>query len=129
MLNILFFSIITILFIFSLYKEKTEKEDFIKFVLPKKNDTVNKSLKKLNIFFKDSFVNVKWRISFIFTILSIFIISLLKNKIPDNKDIVIYISVFFSCCYTAISYYTQKNMKKSLHNTNIILNKLKKISI
>ena len=47
MINVLFYILLIILFIYSIYKEKTDSEDFINSATPKKNDNHYKCLRKL----------------------------------------------------------------------------------
>ena len=115
MINVLFYILLIILFIYSIYKEKTDSEDFINSATPKKNDNHYKCLRKLKILINNSFVRVKWRVAFMFTILSIILISILENKIPCHRKIIIYVSLLFSCFYLSINYYVTKN------NTQIII--------
>ena len=71
-------------------------------------------------------ISVKWRSTFIFTMIAILLISMLKKKIPDSRELVIYISSIFACCYGCVQYLNKKNSEKILIHTNLIIKKIKK---
>ena len=126
MFSILLPIIILFLLYYAISHEKLQSEDIIKYGYFKKNDNFFKSVNRLNFFIKNPMISVKWRSTFIFTMIAILLISMLKKKIPDSRELVIYISSIFACCYGCVQYLNKKNSEKILIHTNLIIKKIKK---
>lgn len=101
--------VIILIFIFAVYREKIDSPHLYINAIPNENDSKSMLYKKLTRCLNYEITTIKWRRSYICAVISTVLIFLMVYyRIPEPKEIVLYILIFYIVYYMSWKDFTKR---------------------